>query len=114
MRAKIFTPFSVSSVSSRWMVAFAGCRDSRRINPFTVSVDLDACIPFIPLVFPVSAIAPFDPLEVGNELDSHDVFRHLVPQLALDTHPDRRAVLDRQRLAVQFIGENRLWVVSIL
>src|SRR5580692_1228491 len=37
IRAKIFTPFSVSSVSSRWIVTAGVCPDSRRINPSAVS-----------------------------------------------------------------------------
>jgi hypothetical protein len=77
-------------------------------------IALDARIAFIALIFPVLTIATANTFEVGDELNSHDVLSHLVPQLALNADPDRRAVLDGKRFAVQLIGQNRLRMMCLV
>jgi hypothetical protein len=67
-------------------------------------------IPFVPLVFPVPPSPTAYPGKILYDFEAHDVFRHLVAELTLQSQPKRRAVLDGERLAVQFIGEDRLRV----
>src|SRR5215203_7511113 len=68
----------------------------------------DAGVPLITVVFPVAAVAASDGGEALDQLDSHHVLRMLVSELALDAQSNRRAVGDRQVLAVEPVCEDRL------
>jgi hypothetical protein len=46
-------------------------------------------------------------------LDPHHVLRHLVPELALGSQPQRSAVGDRQHPIVELVGENCLGMECI-
>ena len=69
--------------------------------------------PVVAAVFPIAALAETHRRETVDQLDLVDVFRHLVAELALDAHAQRRAVFHRQRLAVEAVGENGLRVARI-
>src|SRR5260221_8589925 len=71
-------------------------------------------VPLIAFVFPVAALAAADVREALHQLDAHDVLGHLVAELALHTHADRRSVGHRQHGAVHLVGEDGLRVVRIL
>src|ERR1700737_4252344 len=71
-------------------------------------------IPFVAAVFPEAALAGAELGVAVDRLDFHDVFRHLVAELAFDAEAERRAMGDRKSLAVQLIGEDRLRVEGIL
>jgi DHA2 family lincomycin resistance protein-like MFS transporter len=74
---------------------------------------LDTGKPLVAAVFPVAAFAAPDTVEGAHHFDAHDVLRHLVPELALDAHTQRSAVLDRQHLSVQLVRQDRLRVQGI-
>src|SRR5262245_17137426 len=74
----------------------------------------DSCVPLVTVVLPVAALASCDVREAFDEFDAQQVLRVLVAELALDAQAQRRAVLDRQGLPVQSVGEDRLRVVGIL
>src|SRR3954449_7726433 len=67
----------------------------------------DTAKPVIAIVFPIAAAPAADHAETVDDLDFLKIFRHLVTELALDPHPQRRAVLDRKGLAVHAIGQDR-------
>ena len=50
-------------------------------------------VPLVAAVLPVAALPARDLVETRDQLDTHDVFRVLVAQLALDAQADRRAGL---------------------
>src|SRR6185437_13067529 len=68
----------------------------------------DPCIPRIAVVLVEAALATMDVTEAFNQLDALEILRHLVPQLAAETQPQRRAVRDWQRLVVHSVGEDSL------
>ena len=55
---------------------------------------LNPRVPFVTLVFPVTAFALLDVFEARNEFDLLDIFGVLVSKLGLDAKAKRRAVLD--------------------
>jgi hypothetical protein len=57
---------------------------------------LYARIPFIPLIFPVAAVAGSNGSEAIDKLNPHNIFRHFVAKLTLDADADRRTIGDRQ------------------
>ena len=65
-------------------------------------------VPLVAAVLPEAAAAAAEAGEAVDQLDAHDVFRLLVAELALDPQPQRRAMRDRQVLAVHAIGQDRL------
>src|SRR5579872_3910393 len=74
-------------------------RAGRRLNPR---------VPFVAAILPEAAAASAERSEFLARLDPHDIFRHLIAELALDPEPQWRAMLDRQARAVHVIGEDRL------
>src|SRR3954452_3192527 len=74
----------------------------------------DAAVPLVAAVFPEAAIAIAELGEAVDRLDFHDVFRLLIAELAFDAGPDWGAVGDRERLVVQLVSEDRLWVERVL
>src|SRR6201997_5557603 len=73
----------------------------------------DPRIPLIPAIFPIAAASAMQVGYAPHQLDAHDVLRHLVAELPFEAQPQRRAVGNGQRLAVQIIGEDRLRMRSI-
>src|ERR1700733_14762286 len=68
----------------------------------------DPGIPGVALILPVAPL-PFTDMSVSfDQLDAHDVFRHLIAELALDTKADRSAVCNREDLVVHLVGEDGL------
>src|SRR5436190_22998339 len=65
-------------------------------------------IPLVAAIFPEAALALADAVESFDGLDAGQVFGVLVADLALDPQPQRRAVADRQRIAVHAVGQNGL------
>ena len=74
---------------------------------------LDPGIPLVALVFPIAAAAAADLGETVDRLDPHHEFRVLVAKLPLDAQANGRAVGDRQRLVIEFIGEDGLLVIGV-
>src|SRR6185437_1271554 len=68
----------------------------------------DASVPFVAAVLPEAAAAARDLGEAVDRLDAHDVFGHLVAELALEPEPQGGAVLDLERRVVHLVGEDRL------
>src|SRR5690349_4182011 len=60
--------------------------------------------PLVALVFPVAAVAEHA-AEARDDLDALHVLRALVAELRRYFEPDRRAVLDRDRLVVELVRE---------
>src|SRR5580704_5920218 len=69
-------------------------------------------IPIVTSVLPIAAVATGDLSKAVNDFDCPDVLGHLVPELLLDAHAQRRAIGDRQRLPVKPVGEDRLWMTG--
>ena len=69
-------------------------------------------IPIVTSVLPITAVATGDLGKAVNDFDRPDVLGHLVPELLLDAQAQRRAVGDRQRLPVQPVGKDRLWMTG--
>src|SRR5438105_57387 len=70
-------------------------------------------IPLVAAVFPETAFAPTDTIEPVDGLDAGDVLGVLVADVTLDPQPQRRAMGDRQGLAVHAIGENGLGMEGV-
>src|SRR5688500_648376 len=64
-------------------------------------------------VLPISAAPTAYSRQAGNGFDSGQVLGMLVAELAFDPQPQRRTVTDRERLTVQAIGDDRLWMKRI-
>src|SRR6185437_11774700 len=75
---------------------------------------LYAGVPLIALVFPVAAVAVADVLERRDQVDAAQVLRHLVAELARNAQAQRRAVRNRQCLAVELPRQQRLRMVRIV
>src|SRR5262245_59683384 len=69
---------------------------------------LDPGVPRIAKIFPIAALATPDILEAFDRLDTHEVFRHLVTELALDAQPQRRTMGNVEHLVVHVVGKNSL------
>src|SRR5215471_14076821 len=69
---------------------------------------LNPGVPRITKIFPIAALAAPDVLEAFDRLDTHEIFRHLVTELALDTQPQRRTMGNLEHLVVHVVGENSL------
>src|SRR5687768_3500729 len=82
-------------------------RESRHCRPASPEFS-NTAIPVVTVVLPIAALAAADRAETVDQLDPVQIFRHLVAELSLDTNPQRRAVLDGQRLAVEAVGEDGL------
>src|SRR5438270_2626850 len=68
-------------------------------------------VPFvIDIIFPISAFAALDAREAVDRLDPLDIFRLLEAELPFDPEAERGAVGDRQQMAVQAPGDQRLRV----
>src|SRR5271169_423885 len=78
-----------------------------------VGASSNACVPFIAAILPEAAATAPKRRKVIDGFDPHDIFGHLVPELALDPKPQRRTVLDRQGPAVHVIGEDGLGMKSV-
>src|SRR6202451_2242437 len=65
-------------------------------------------VPFVTAVLPETAAAARDLGEIVDRLDAHDVFGHLVAELALDPEPQRRAVPDFERLVIHLVSKDGL------
>src|SRR5437868_11907217 len=75
---------------------------------------LNPRVPFIvDIIFPIAALAPLNPGEAVDRLDPLDIFGLLVAELALDAEAQRGAVGDRQKMAVQPPGDQRLRMEGI-
>src|SRR5438309_1256424 len=75
---------------------------------------LDPRVPLVAAILPVPPLPATDGREGLHQLDPHDVFGHLVAELALDAQPERRAVLDRERAIVDLVREDRLGVKRVV
>src|SRR3954471_19966843 len=93
-----------------WLFEFDSCPE-RNVSAVERRTSY-SCIPLVAQVFPVAAFAPADLVEGRDELDAHDVFRHLVAKLAFDARTYRSAVGNWQHFVVQLISENCLRVIS--
>ena len=74
---------------------------------------LNPRIPLVPAIFPVTTLAVADVHEVFDQFNAHNVFRHLVAELAFYPHAERCAIADKKIMIVKFIGENRLRVIGV-
>src|SRR5438045_8417167 len=69
------------------------------------AAQLDAGVPFvIDVIFPIAAFAAVHLREAFDGLDALDVFRLLVPKLALDPEAQRGVVGDRKQMAAEAPG----------
>ena len=59
-------------------------------------------------IFPPAALTLANVFIIRDELDCADVLHHRESKLRFNAKPERRSVVNRQRLAVHFVGENRL------
>src|SRR5262245_21769920 len=87
--------------------------------PFGTQLDvcfsiLNSGVPFIALVFPISAFPTADVAEGLDQLDTHHILRVLIAELALESEPQRRTMRDIQWPTVQLIGQNGLGVEGVL
>src|SRR3954447_10702508 len=80
----------------------------------TARAGLDPGVPSVAQILPVAALAAANALEAVHRFDAHDVFRHLVAELALDPQPQRRAVPNRQHLAVHVVGQDGLGMERVI
>ena len=78
-----------------------------------VGASSNAGVPFIAAILPKTAATAPKRRKIINRFYPHDLFGHLLPELALDPKPQRRAVLDRQSPAVHVIGEDGLGMKSV-
>src|ERR1700676_131635 len=66
------------------------------------------------VILPPAALALANGFVIRDELDCADVLHHRESKLRFDAKPERRSVVDRKRLAVHFVGKNRLRIFSQL
>src|SRR3569833_566988 len=74
----------------------------------------DSRVPLVALVFPVAAVAAVQLRKALHRLDAHHVVRMLVAELARDAQAHGRTVRNRQRLVVQLVGQQRLFVERVV
>src|SRR5262249_54303501 len=86
---------------------------TKQMGPFQPPA-LDAGVPFVAAVLPVTALALADSVEALDELDATHVLRGLVAQLALHAKTKRGAVGPGQGLIVHVVGEDGLLVAGVL
>ena len=60
------------------------------------------------VIFPPAALALANGFVILDELDCADVLHHRESKLRFNAKPERCSVQNRQRLAVHFVGKNRL------
>src|SRR5215469_3221347 len=104
------------SVSQVWgALSIAGrergrpARSSLKNKRWTPALpDSQPRVPLVAAVLPEAAPAARDVAEAVRHFDAVDVFGVFVADLPLDPQPQRRAVGDRQGLAVHHIGQNGL------
>src|ERR1700693_5521577 len=60
------------------------------------------------VIFPPTALALANGFVIRDELDCADVLHHRESKLRFNAKPQRCSVQNRQRLAVHFVGKNRL------
>src|SRR5271166_1919869 len=65
-------------------------------------------VPFVAAVFPEATLAVPDQVESVGDFDSHQILGVFVSELPLDPQAQRSTVFDRQRLAIECIGQYRL------
>ena len=66
------------------------------------------------VIFPPAALALANGFVILDELDCADVLHHGESKLRFNAKPERRSVQNRQRLAVHFVGKNRLRILHQL
>src|SRR5690606_19876355 len=74
----------------------------------------DASVPLVAQVFPVAALTLADGVQAIDRLDRGQVLGVFVAEVAFDPQPQWRAVLDRQRLAVERMGDQGLRMPRIV
>src|SRR5665213_571231 len=85
---------------------FRGTAKPRESNPRLLTEIL--------VIFPPAALALANGFVILDKLDCADVFHHRESKLRFNAQAKRRSMVDRKRLAVHFIGENRLRIFSQL
>ena len=58
------------------------------------------CIPFVPLILPISASPSANVLQALDQFDPHDIFCMLIAELVFDAEPQGRTMGDGEHLVV--------------
>src|SRR5215469_3634765 len=82
--------------------------------PGTQVRQLNACIPFIAAVLPITSLAGTDRGIAFDRFNLHHIFGHFVAQLPFDPQPERSPMRHRQGRVVHLVGEQGLRVEGIL